>query len=168
MKKRSASEWSPEISRRVDVTKTNPNHIARCRCGAVEIGAWSEPIVVAACYCDDCQAASERLAASANSAPLARADGGTEFMVFRRDRIACRRGAQNLQVMRVREATKTRRMVAGCYATPMYVSFDDKRPWVSAFRAGFGPDAPPAQMRICIRFRRTEDKAKDDLPDDPG
>jgi hypothetical protein len=50
----------------------------------------------------------------------------------------------------------------------MYVSFDDKRPWVSAFRAGFGPDAPPVQMRICTRFRRTEDKAKDDLPDDPG
>jgi hypothetical protein len=111
------------------VTKTNPNHIARCRCGAVEIGAWSEPIVVAACYCDDCQAASERLAASANSAPLAGADGGTEFMVFRRDRIACRRGAQNLQVMRLREATKTRRVVAGCCAKPMYVGFDDKRPW---------------------------------------
>jgi hypothetical protein len=150
------------------MTKTNPNHVAQCRCGAVEIGAWSNPLVVAACYCDDCQAASGRLAASANGAPVASADGGTEFMVFRRDRIACTRGAENLKVMRLRDATKTRRMVAGCCATPMYVSFDDKRPWVSAFRAGFGPDAPPVQMRICTRFRRTEDKAKDDLPDDPG
>jgi hypothetical protein len=57
------------------VTKANPNHIAQCRCGAVEVGAWSDPILVTACYCDDCQAASERLAASGNSGPLAGADG---------------------------------------------------------------------------------------------
>jgi hypothetical protein len=86
--------------------KTDPNHVAQCRCGAVEIGAWSNPLVVAACYCDDCQAASGRLAASANGAPVASADGGTEFMVFRRDRIACTRGAENLKVMRLRDATK--------------------------------------------------------------
>ena len=141
------------------MTNTNPSHVAQCRCGAVEIGAWSEPLVVTACYCDDCQAASERLAASSNSPPLARADGGTEFIVFRRDRIACTRGAENLQAMRLTAATKTRRMVAGCCATPMYVSFDDKRPWASAFRARFG---------ICTRFRRAEDKAKDDLPEHTG
>jgi hypothetical protein len=148
--------------------KTDPNHVAQCRCGAVEIGAWSEPLVVTACYCDDCQAASERLAVSADSPPLASADGGTEFMVFRRDRIACTRGPENLEAMRLTGATKTRRMVAGCCATPMCVSFDDKRPWVSAFRASFGADAPPVQMRICTRFRRAEDKAKDDLPEHTG
>jgi hypothetical protein len=119
--------------------KANPNHVARCRCGAVEIGAWSNPLVVAACYCDDCQAASERLAAAGNSAPLAGVDGGTEFMVFRRDRIPCTRGVENLQLMRLTAATKTRRMVSGCCATPMYVGFDDKRPWVSAFRASSAP-----------------------------
>ena len=148
--------------------KANPNHVARCRCGAVEIGAWSNPLVVAACYCDDCQAASERLAAAGNSAPLAGVDGGTEFMVFRRDRIACTRGVENLQLMRLTAATKTRRMVSGCCATPMYVGFDDKRPWVSAFRASFGPDAPPVEMRICTRFRRPEHKAEDGLSEHPG
>jgi hypothetical protein len=116
--------------------KNKPAHIAQCRCGAVEVGAWGEPIIVAGCYCDDCQAASERLAASAKGAPAARADGGTEFMAFRRDRIACRPGAENLQPMRLTAATRTRRMIAGCCATPMYVSFDDKRHWVSAFRVG--------------------------------
>jgi hypothetical protein len=150
------------------VIKANPNHIARCRCGAVEIGAWSNPLVVATCYCDDCQAASERLAASANGAPATGADGGTEFMVFRRDRIACTRGVDNLQVMRLRDATKTRRMVAGCCATPMYVGFDDKRPWVSALRASFGAGAPPVEMRICTRFRRPAHKPEDGLPDHPG
>jgi hypothetical protein len=150
------------------MTKKNPKHVAHCRCGAVEIGAWAEPIVVTACYCDDCQAAAERIAASADVPPAASDDGGTEFMVCRRDRIACTRGAQNLQAMRLTDATKTRRMIAGCCATPMYVGFDDKKPWVSAFRASFGADAPPVQMRICTRFRRPEERAEDGLPSHTG
>jgi hypothetical protein len=150
------------------MTKTNPAHVARCRCGAVEIGAWAEPIVVNACYCDDCQAAAQEIADSAPSALAASADGGTEFMLFRRDRIACTRGAENLQAMRLTAASKTRRMIAGCCKTPMYVAFDDKRPWVSAFRASFGADAPPVEMRICTRFRRSDDKANDGLPSHPG
>ena len=108
--------------------------IAACICGGVEIEVVGTPITSVVCYCDDCQAGSERLAATANSAPLAGADGGTEFMVFRRDRIACTRGADRLQAMRLTDASKTRRMIAGCCATPMYLAFDDKRPWVSAFR----------------------------------
>jgi hypothetical protein len=150
------------------MTKTNPTYVAHCQCGAVEVSAWAEPIVVSACYCDDCQAAAERLAASANSALAASADGGTEFMLFRRDRIACTRGADRLEAMRLTDATKTRRMIAGCCATPMYITFDDKRPWVSAFRASFGADAPPVKMRICTRFRRSEEKAEDGLPSHPG
>jgi hypothetical protein len=148
------------------MAKNDPSHAAKCECGAVEIGAWAEPIIVAACYCDDCQTAAERIAASGGPAPSA--DGGTEFMVFRRDRIACTRGTEKLQPMRLTAATKTRRMIAGCCATPMYAGFDDKRPWVSAFRASFGADAPPVQMRICTRFRRSGDKAEDNLPSHRG
>jgi hypothetical protein len=144
------------------MTKKNPTHVARCRCGAVEIGAWGAPLAVNACYCDDCQAAAQRLAASAS------ADGGTEFMLFRRDRIACTRGADRLQAMRLSDTSKTRRMITACCATPMYLAFDDKRPWVSAFRAGFGADAPPVEMRICTRFRRSEEKAEDGVPSHPG
>jgi hypothetical protein len=150
------------------MTNKDPTYVAHCRCGAVKIGAWGEPIIVSACYCDDCQAAAQRLAASANMALAASDDGGSEFMVFRRDRIACTRGAENLEAMKLTAASKTRRMIAGCCATPMYVGFDDKKPWVSAFRASFGADAPPVEMRICTRFRRAEDKAKDDLPEHAG
>ena len=150
------------------MTKKNPTHVAHCRCGAVEVGAWGEPIVVSACYCDDCQSAAQRLTASANLAPAANADGGTEFMLFRRDRIACIRGADQLQAMRLTDASKTRRMIAGCCATPMYLAFDDKRPWVSAFRASFGADAPPVEMRICTRFRRSDAEAEDGLPSHSG
>jgi hypothetical protein len=132
---------------------TGPTHVAQCRCGAVALAAWGEPIIVTACYCTDCQEAARRLAA-ADAAPPASPDGGTEFMLFRRDRLACTRGADRLQAMRLTDATKTRRMIAGCCATPMYLAFDDKRPWVSAWRARFGAGAPPVALRICTRFRR--------------
>jgi hypothetical protein len=150
------------------MTKRNPTHLAHCRCGAVEVGGWGEPVIVSACYCDDCQAAAQRLAVSANLAPATSADGGTEFIVFRRDRLACRRGVDHLQAMRLTDASKTRRMIAGCCATPMYLAFDDKRPWVSAFRANFGADAPPVEMRICTRFRRSAGRTEESLPSHPG
>jgi hypothetical protein len=150
------------------MTKTNPTRVAHCRCGAVELGAWGEPIIVATCYCDDCQAAAQRLVDSTNQAPPVTADGGSEFMVFRRDRIACTRGAENLKVMKLTDASKTRRMLAACCTTPMYVGFEDKRPWVSAYRAGFGADAPPVEMRICTRFKRSDGQANDSLRSHPG
>jgi hypothetical protein len=44
------------------------------------------------------------------------------------------------------------------------MALDDGRPWVSAFRASLGADAPPVRMRICTRFRPTEAKTGDGLP----
>ncbi|MDB5832089.1 MAG: hypothetical protein JWR14_1919 [Caballeronia sp.] len=150
------------------MTTRKPTYVAHCQCGAVEISAWGQPIIVNACYCDDCQAAAQRLAVTANSGPASSVDGSTEFMMFRRDRIACTRGADRLLAMRLSAPSKTRRMIANCCATPMYMAFDDKRPWVSAFRTPFGADAPPVEMRICTRFKRSEEKAEDGLPSHPG
>ena len=51
---------------------------------------------------------------------------------------------------------------------PMYMAFDDGRPWVSAFRADFGPDAPSVQRRICTRFKPPGAQSDGDLPSYPG
>ncbi|WP_133648242.1 GFA family protein [Paraburkholderia flava] len=150
------------------MTAKNPAYVGHCQCGTVEISAWAQPMMVSTCYCDDCQAAGQRHAASGSSAPMSGADGGTEFMVFRRGSIACTRGADLLQPAKLTSHTKTRRMIASCCATPMYVAFDDKRPWVSAFRAPFGADAPPVEMRICTRFRRAEEAVDDGVRSHSG
>jgi hypothetical protein len=71
-------------------------------------------------------AAAQRLAASANGAPAVSDGGGAEFMVFRRDRIACTQRAEHLRAMRLTGAAKTRQMIAGGCATPMHAGFDDK------------------------------------------
>ena len=150
-------------------TDVNAKHVARCRCGAVEVEARAEPLVVAACYCDDCQAAGRQIAdLFEDGTPPTTTDGGTEFMVFQRDRIACARGAQHLQATRLTEGSKTRRMIAGCCGAPMYMAFDDRRPWVSAFRSAFGAGAPPVEMRICTRFRRATEPLDDRIPSHAG
>jgi hypothetical protein len=59
------------------MSKKHPTYVAHCRCGAVEVGAWGAPIVVSACYCNECREAAQRLAASADLASAAGADGGT-------------------------------------------------------------------------------------------
>ena len=157
-----------EPPRRKRLDTKYPALVAHCQCGAVELSAWGRPITVNACYCDDCQAAARRLAASADSGRASRVNDGMEFMVFRRDRIACTRGANRLQAMRLTGSSKTRRMIASCCATPMYMAFDDKRPRVSAFRAPFGADAPPVQMRICTRSKRSTKKVEAGVPSHPG
>ena len=50
----------------------------------------------------------------------------------------------------------------------LHDAFDDKRPWTSAFGATFGAHAPPVEMRICTRSKRSEDKAYDGAPSYPG
>jgi hypothetical protein len=52
--------------------------------------------------------------------------GGAEFMVFRRDRIACAQGAEPRRAIRLTGAAKTRQIIAGGCATPMHAGFDDK------------------------------------------
>lgn len=142
----------------------NPSFVARCRCGVVEVAAWRAPIAVNACYCEDCQAAARQLAALPGATSIATADGGTEFMLFRRDAFACTAGAERLRAVRLTEGSKSRRMVTNCCATPMYLAFDDGRPWVSAFRANFGGGAPPVEARICTKSRRAAEPLDDSAP----
>ncbi len=40
--------------------------------------------------------------------------------------------------------------------------------WVSAYRARFGPDAPPIEMRNQTRYRRADTPLPDDIPNHPG
>ena len=105
---------------------------------------------------------------SAASAPVAERGRRHGVMVFRRDRIACTRGANRLEATKLTQASKTRRMIAGCCATPMYVAFDDKRPWVSALRALFGA---MRRRRKCGSAPGSDDRKtrfNDGLPSHPG
>jgi hypothetical protein len=144
-------------------------HNARCLCGAVELTAAGRPIVASVCYCDDCQAAATQIAALTGSPPpVVERDGGTEYLLFRKDRFACSKGHEHLRAVRLKDASATRRMIAGCCNSAMYLAFDDKRHWVSAYRMRFEGDVPPLEIRICTKSRSSREPLDTSVPSYAG
>src|SRR5271165_6291620 len=137
---------------------------ARCSCGSVELEAIGAPILSVACYCDDCEEGSRQIEALPNARPVREADGGTAYIVFRKDRFGCTAGAPLLKPYKISESSATSRVVATCCNSPMFLGFDDARHWVSAYRGRFHGDAPPLQMRICTKFRTADVALPNDLP----
>lgn len=103
---------------------------ARCRCGKVSLELAGEPELRAACYCDSCRVAAKLLADLPGAPLIAAEDGGTDFVLFRKDRVGELAGGGYLQEHRLKPDSPTRRMVAGCCNTPMLLDFT-KGFWLS-------------------------------------
>jgi hypothetical protein len=77
--------------------KTHNMQIARCSCGNVEIETVGIPIASAVCYCDSCQEGSRQIEALTNAVPILDPDGGTAYVLYRKDRIKYLKGAELLK-----------------------------------------------------------------------
>ncbi|MDB6062680.1 MAG: uncharacterized protein JWM78_2783 [Verrucomicrobiaceae bacterium] len=119
----------------------------RCSCGSVELETTGAPILGAICYCADCQAAGRQIERLPNAPRLLDADGGTDFVAYRKDRLKYIRGAELLFDHRLKEESATRRVVATCCNSAMFLDFQ-KGHWFSLYRARFAGDVPPSQMRV--------------------
>jgi hypothetical protein len=141
---------------------------ASCACGSVEVAASGPPIVSNVCYCGDCQQGSRQIEALPNAGPVRDPDGGTAYIVYRRDRIECSKGASLLKSYKIRDDSVTNRVVATCCSSAMFMNFDKGPHWVSAYRARFQGDLPPLQMRICTKYKSPGVVLSDDVPSYPG
>jgi hypothetical protein len=137
---------------------------ARCSCGSVELEAIGTPIVSLVCYCDDCQKGSRQIEALPNAHPVRDPDGGTAYVLYRKDRVKCSRGALLLKNHKMMEASVTNRVVATCCNSAMMLNFDDSRHWVPVYRGRFYGDVPSLQMRICTKFKPENDDVSSDMP----
>jgi len=138
-----------------------PRRTIVCSCGSVEFEVLGTPIVTAACYCQDCQAGSRQIEALPQAPAILDEQGGTAYVVFRKDRVRCIKGADFLKGHKIREKTVTNRVVATCCNSAMLMNFDDSKHWVDVYRSRFSPDPPPLEIRIC-----TKTKTGGDLPSD--
>lgn len=138
-----------------------------CACGKVVCEATGEPILTAVCYCEDCQEGGRRIEALPGAARVRDADGGTPLVIYRDDRFRCVSGADLLVAHKLRDDSPTRRMVASCCNSGMFLKFGPGH-WVSGYRARFDGDAPPIEMRTSVRRRRAESPIADDAPAYPG
>jgi hypothetical protein len=151
------------------MTSASPQNrtIAACACGSVELEASGIPITSVVCYCDDCQKGSGHIESLPNAAPVLDPDGGTAYIVYRKDRIRCSRGAALLQSYKIRAESVTNRVFAACCNSAMFLNFDDSKHWVDVYRGRLLGEAPPVQMRLCTKFRRAAGEIPHDAPNHP-
>ena len=141
--------------------------IAVCSCGSVELEASGAPITSVVCYCDDCQKGSRDIESLPNAAPVLDPDGGTAYIVYRKDRIRCSRGAALLKSHKIRVESVTNRVFAACCNSAMFLSFDDAKHWVDVYRPRLKGNIPPLQMRICTKSKPDNGVVPSDVPSHP-
>jgi hypothetical protein len=120
--------------------------IIRCNCGRVRCEAVGRPIVSAVCYCSDCQAGGHQLEALVGAPPVLDPDGGTPYLTYRKDRFECVMGAELLIGYKLADGAPTRRFVASCCNSGMFLKFGPGF-WISAYRKRFAEPLPPIEMR---------------------
>lgn len=133
-----------------------------CACGEIHIEVARAPILSVECHCDSCRATGKRFEAlRAKAAPPVReANGGTRFVMYRKDRVRFVTGEGGIREFRLTPTSPTRRVVAACCNTPLFLEFE-KGHWLSLY-AGLwpAPSRPKPEMRTM-----TSD-APGPLPDD--
>jgi hypothetical protein len=150
------------------VTPNPPSHLlATCRCGTVQLEAIGRPIVTGSCYCSDCQEAGHALEQLPAAPALLNADGGTDAVLVRKDRVRCVAGEDRLEEHRLKPDSPTRRVVATCCNSAMFLDFA-RGHWLSLYRNRFAADAPPIDMRIMTKHRRIGVTLADDVPNHDG
>jgi hypothetical protein len=123
-----------------------------CACGEVQIQVEKAPIISTECHCNSCRAAGARLQ-TLGAAPILKANGGTHFVLYRKDRIRFKRGDERLKAFRLSPEATTRRVVATCCNTPVFLEFKGGH-WLSLY-AGLWPKGslPPLDLRTMTSDR---------------
>jgi hypothetical protein len=134
-----------------------------CQCGKVIFSASRSPILAASCYCGSCQQAGREFENLPSAPQVMDADGGTPVVLYRKDRVQCKTGEECLEEHRFKPDSLTRRVIATCCHSPMFLDFT-KGHWVSIYRKRFPNGAQPIEMRIMTKERRADVMLRDDVP----
>jgi hypothetical protein len=138
--------------------------IAACICGRVEIEVIGTPITSVVCYCDDCQEGARQIEALPGAPAILDGAGGSAYLVYRKDRASCSKGAALLKPLKIQVTSATNRVIATCCNSAMLLNFDDSKHWIDIYRDRVRGTAPPIQMHLCTRFKRSVHGAPHDIP----
>jgi len=105
-----------------------------CRCGHTRLEVQGSPIASVECCCSSCREAGERLQ-RLEGAPLVVKDyGATPFVMYRKDRVRFLAGTEGLKAFRLSPEASTRRVIASCCNTPVFLEFKGGH-WLSLYGA---------------------------------
>ena len=155
-------EWAVEVNQK----QKNPLYEI-CQCGKVKFEAVGRPILTASCYCASCREAGSRFEQLASAQSVLNPDGGTDYVLYRKDRVQCVTGQEYLEEHRLKLDSPTRRVIATCCNSAMFLDFT-KGHWLTVSGNGFPAVAPVPEMRVMTKDRRDGIKLADDLPNYDG
>jgi hypothetical protein len=146
------------------VNQKQPKYLsAICRCGKVKLEAVGRPILAACCYCASCQQAGSRFEQLPSAPPVLNPDGGTDYVLYRKDRVQCVTGQDHLGEHRLKPDSPTRRIIATCCNSAMFLDFT-RGHWLTMYRNRFPAGALPVEMRVMTQDRRDGVTLADDVP----
>ena len=129
-----------------------------CACGRTRLALKGDPILVSECLCDSCRAAADRLAALPGAKNVLTSHGATPCAEYRKDRVKILSGAEHLSEFRLSAKAGSRRVVATCCNTPVFLEMKGAH-WLSLYLHLWPAGArPKAEMRTMVG----------DLPDASG
>jgi hypothetical protein len=140
---------------------------AACRCGKVKLEIAGAPIMAGICYCASCQEAGRLHQALPGADAVLGADGGTDYVLYRKDRVRCIDGGEQLEERRLKSESPTRRMNARCCNTAMFLDFT-KGHWLTLYRSRLPADTPPPMLRMMTAARPEGVNLPDDMANYPG
>jgi hypothetical protein len=134
-----------------------------CRCGRVSATLTGPPILRAVCYCTSCRTAGLAFAQAAGAPAVVGDDGGSDLVLYRKDRVGRFTGGALLREHRLTPTSPTRRMVASCCGSPLFLEFTPGH-WLSLYAGGLSGDPPPLDMRVMTADRTDQAALPGDVP----
>lgn len=118
-----------------------------CGCGGTTLGVRGAPILCAECCCTSCRTAGAKLQGLPGAPQFLEPSGQTRFVLYRKDRVELLRSSAPLKELRLTPESPTRRVVATCCNTPVFLEFE-KGHWLSLYACLWPKERlPPLEMR---------------------
>jgi hypothetical protein len=135
-----------------------------CACGQTRLEVRGPPILVSECLCDSCRAAAARLARLPGGREMLTSYGATASAEYRKDRVRIASGAEHLKEFRLSDEAGSRRVVATCCNTPVFLELKGAH-WLSLY-LHLWPAAqrPKPQMRTMTGDLADASGLPDDIP----
>jgi hypothetical protein len=121
-----------------------------CACGQTRLEVSGSPILVSECLCNSCRAAAGRLAALPGARNTLTTYHATPAAEYRKDRIRILSGEENLKEFRLSPTAGSRRVVATCCNTPVFLEMKGAH-WLSLYLHLWPEEArPKAELRTMV------------------
>lgn len=135
-----------------------------CACGQVHLEVERMPIMSVECYCNSCRQAGARLHELSPDHLIVSENGGTRFVLYRKDRVRLVSGADHLKEFRLTADSPTRRVIATCCNMPVFLEFQNGH-WLSLY-GHLWPQGtlPPLQLRTMTSDLPDPSVLSDDVP----